>query len=237
MSLLTIAQSVSLRVLSQKPAVAAASTDPKVLQIVELINEDGQELGARHSWQVLTAEATFNTLAAESQGLITAIAGPDYSFTVNETMWNRTQRRPVFGPKSPSEWQNLKAQFSSGPWVSWRLRGNQVLFFPIPAAGQAVFFEWCTKFWCTTSNGATGQSSFVVDTDISKLDERLHVLGGIWRFKKANNLAYEEDFNKYEAAVNDAISRDGAKPRLNLTGAPNELSPVVLVPVGNWMVS
>lgn len=236
MSLLTIAQSVSLRVLSQKPTVAAASIDPKVLQIVELINEGGQELGARHSWQVLTAEATFNTLAAELQGLITSIAGVDYAFAVNETMWNRSQRRPVFGPKSPSEWQTLKAQFSSGPWISWRLRGNQVLFFPIPAAGQAIYFEWCTKFWCTDSTGATGKSAFTLDTDISKLDERLLVLGGIWRFKKANNLAYEEDFNKYESAVNDSITRDGSKPRLNLTGSPNQLAPVVMVPVGNWMV-
>lgn len=234
MSLLTIAQSLCLRVLSSKPPVAASSTDPKVLQAVEYCNEAGQELASRHTWQALRNEATFNTTAVELQGTIQALARVDFNFFVNESMWNRSQRRPLFGPKSPSEWQTLKAQFSSGPWQSYCLRGNQLLFFPVPAAGQAVYFEWISKYWATNTLGAL-QPSFLLDTDVALLDERLITLDGLWRFKRANQLSYDEDFDKAQVAIEDAITRDGSKPRLNLTGAPNELAPVVLVPVGNWM--
>jgi len=220
-------------VLSTKPTAAAASADPKILQAVEYVNEAGQELCARHSWQVMTREATFLSVAAEVQGTIQSIAGTDFNFIINETMWNRTQRRPLFGPKSSAEWQNLKAQFSSGPWASYRLRGNQLLFFPIPTAGQSVYFEWCSKFW-VTSSGGTPQIGIQADTDVALLDERLIALDGLWRFKRANKLSYDEDYDKAQAAIDDAISRDGSKPRLNLAGPPNELQPVVVVPIGNW---
>src|SRR5215831_1786194 len=136
MSLLTIVQAVSLRVLSQKPTVAAASIDPKIQQIIELVNNDGQELGARYSWQVLRNEAAFTTVGVESQGDIRSITGADFNFIVNESMWNRSQRRPIPGPLSPAEWQLLKAQFSAGPWLQYTTRGNQLLFFPVPSAGQ-----------------------------------------------------------------------------------------------------
>jgi len=233
LSLLTICQSLTLRVLKSKPIVAVTSADPAVLQAVELINEAGQELCARHSWQVMTREATFNTVATEVQGTIQNIAGIDFNFIVNETMWNRTQRRPLFGPKSAAEWQNLKAQFSSGPWVSYRLRSNQMLFFPTPAAGQSVYFEWCSKYWATSKDGAP-QAGLLQDSDVAILDERLLTLDAIWRFKRANQLSYDEDYEKAEDAIADAISRDGSKPRLNLAGPPNELQPVVTVPIGNW---
>lgn len=204
------------------------------MQIVELVNEDGQELAARHTWQVLTNQSSYTTVATESQGSILTLAGADFSFMVNNTMWNRTQRRPVFGPLSPAEWQTMQAQFSSGPWISYRIRGNNIICFPTPTAGQSVYFEWISKNWATNSTGLTAAASMTADTDVSKLTERLHVLGGVWRFKKANNLDYAEDFNVYEAAVNDAITRDGSKPMLNMGGQPGTFEPFVIVPAGNW---
>lgn len=180
-------------------------------------------------------EGTFLTVATQSQGSIITIAGPDFSYPVNETMWNRSQRRPVPGPLSPQEWQLLQAQFSSGPWLQYTIRGNQLLFFPVPTAGQSVFFEWISKFWCTSATG-TGQTAMVLDTDVSDFDERLHVLGGLWRFKKENHLEYEEDFNAYEDAVNSAITRDGGRKRINMGNTSTEFLPAIVVPAGNWGV-
>lgn len=330
MSLLTIVQSASLRTLASKPTVAASSNDPKVLQLVECVNEDGQELGSRHSWQALRKEATlvtvgtpggilsFGTLVGgsgysaggsntynlvpltggsgsgaqaviavasgvvasitiandyagsgyvagdilsataanlggsgsgfsvrvasvgivgqESQGDIRTITGPDFNFIVNETIWNRTQRRPVFGPKSPAEWQQLKAQFMQGPWIQYMLRGNQMLMLPAPSPGFAIYFEWISKNWCSSAT-LVGQTSMLVDTDISNLDERLNALGAIWRWKKANKLDYAEDFETYEKAVQDAITRDGSKGRLNLAGAQSDIYPGVVVPAGSWPIT
>lgn len=235
MTLLSITQSVALRVMKQSISSAATNADSKVLQMVELINEAGQELAARHTWQLLNNEATFASVATESQGLLTTLAGADFSFIVNETFWNRTQRRPVFGPKSEAEWQQLKAQFTQGPWTQYRIRANQLLFFPIPPAGNNIYFEWMSKNWATDATGVTGKASMNVDTDISKLNERLLVLDGIWRWKMAQKLDFEDDFTKAQVAINDAIGREGSRPILNLTGAIADIAPGVIVPAGNWL--
>lgn len=325
--LLDIVQRASLKTLASKPTVAAASADPKVLQLVAYVNEEGEELAARHTWQSLTKESNFTTggvlggvtafgtlvggtgyasgfsntyvnvpltggtgtgaqatisvvsgvvtsvtvsldypgsgyvandvlsasntnlggtgsgftvtvstvgiVGQQNQGTIQALAGADFNFIINDTMWNRSQRRPVFGPKSPQEWQQLKAQFMQGPWIQYRLRGNQVVMLPSPSPGFAIYFEWISKYWCQNASG-TAQQYMLVDTDVGILDERLLALGAIWRFKKANRLEYDEDFNNYEKAVQDAITRDGGKQRLNLAGAQTDVYPGVVVPAGNW---
>jgi hypothetical protein len=236
MSLLTIVQAVAVKFGIPSPGAAASSTDQNIQQLVAFVNEDGQELGARNSWQILRNEATFATVGTESQGSLTTICGPDFAFIVNETFWNRSQRRPIFGPKTPAEWQQLKAQLMQGPYIQFIVRGNNILFLPIPPVGQNCYFEWCTKYWCTDSTGVTGRTAMTTDTDIAKLDERLLTLGAMWRFKKSKKLDWEGDFDKYEAAVEDAITRDGSRSRLNLQGMQTDIFPAVLVPSGSWPV-
>lgn len=235
MSLLSIVQSVAQRVLKNTPSAAVSNIDTSIQQLIGLVNEEGQELAARYSWQALRKEASFTTMAAESQGTIQAITGADFNFIVNETMWNRSQRRPVFGPRTAQEWQQLKAQFMQGPWIQYMLRQNLLLFLPVPSAGFQINFEWISKYWCTNNVG-TPSDTMTQDADLSLLDERLIKLGALWRFKKSNRLEYEEDWNVYEAAVTDAIGRDGSKGRLNLEGAQADVYPGVVVPVGNWIV-
>lgn len=234
MSLLSIIQSVAPRFGIAVPSIAASSTDLNITQMVAFVNEDGQELGARHNWQAMTQEATFTTVATESQGSILTLAGAALSRITNETMWNRTQQRPVFGPKSPAEWQQLKAQLVTGPWQQYRIRGNTLLFTPAPAAGQSVYFEWITKNWASDSTGVTGKQAMTADTDISLLDERLHILGTVWRFKLAKKLSYQEDYDKYEMAVSDAIGRDATKPRLQLGGSMDNWPVLIVASAGSW---
>ena len=233
MSCLSILQSVYTKVLSSKPTVATGSSDPKVLQCVEYLNEAGQELAARYSWQVLTNETVFDTVAAESQGTIQALTAPGFAYILNNVMWNRSQRRPVFGPRSDAEWQNLKATFIAGPWVQYRIRQNQLLFLPAPPAGQVVAFEWVTSYWASGVGGA-GQSSFLQDSDVSLLDERVLGLDCLWRFKRAQKLAYDEDYNKAQAAIEDLMTRDATKQTLNMNGIATEVPFGTVVPAGNW---
>lgn len=234
MTLLSTVNSVSIKVLKQKVTTAISNTDPNVLQLVELVNEEGQELSSKYTWNVLRGEGTLTTTATENQGLLTTIAGADFNFILNDTMWNRSQRRPVPGPLSPAEWQALKATFITGPWYQYTVRGGSLLMIPIPAAGQSLYFEWQSKYWCTDTTGATGKTAMTVDTDISKIDERLLVLGTIVRFKAQSKLDFAEDQDKYDAAVADAISRDGSKPVINLGGESRGIWPGTWVQAGNF---
>ena len=235
MSLLSMMNTVFPRIGISTPAQIVTSTDPKVLEVLAMANEEGQELAARSQWQALTREGTFTTVATESQGVITTIAGADFDYIINETIWNRSLQRPVFGPRTPAQWQQIKAQFMNGPFNQYRIRGNQVLFTPVPAAGQACYFEWMSKNWVTLKAGGTGDA-WASDYDVGLLDERLMALGIIWRWKAKKGLEYAEDFNKYERAVDDAVGRDGGKQRLNMGDAGLDIFPGVLIPAGSWPV-
>lgn len=240
MSLLSITQTIAAKVLGTTPTsitAAVGSADSNIQQIVQFVNEEGRQLGARAAWQALSKEATFATLAQENQGSILTIAGADFLFVVNETFWDRSTRRPVFGPKTAAEWQQLKAQLMQGPWYQYTIRGNSILFIPVPAAGDNCYFEWVSKYWCTDSTGATGRVAMTDDTDIALLDEDIIALGGLWRFKQDKGLPWQEDADKYERAVADAIARDGVKARINLAGVQSDIYPGIIVPAGNWPIS
>jgi hypothetical protein len=55
------------------------------------------------------------------------------------------------------------------------------------------------------------------------LDEEIMAEGIIWRWQEFKGLAYAEQYAKYERLVNDAMGRDGGKPRLNLGGSANRV--------------
>lgn len=232
---LEIVQSVAKRIGINSPTSAVGNTDLQIIQLVELINEEGQELAKRHDWTVLQTEATFTTVATESQGLLETLA-PACKFIINDTIWNRTLRRPVFGPQAPQAWQQQKAFAINGPWSSFRIRGGYLRMYPVPTAGQSCYFEYVTKNWATDTTGVTGKSSFSVDTDICLLDEQIVSLGGIWRWKQAKGFEYAEDFNKYERAVMDAMGQDGSKDWLSLTNTKYDIFPGIVVPSGSWNV-
>lgn len=334
MSLLTMTQGVALKVLKTLPSAiptAAGSNDPNILDIVGFLNEDGQELAERATWQQLKQESSFSTVGAsggilklstlvggagyadgftntynlvnltgghgtgaqatiqitngvvasvsinlnsqgsgyqvgdvlsasntqlggtgagftitvatvgivgaQAQGAIATLAGPGFKFIINETFWDRTTRRPVFGPKTSAEWQQLEAQLMQGPWYQYTVRGGQLLMLPAPAPGDLCFFEWQSGLWCTNSGGTQAQSSLLADSDVSLIDENLLVLGGIWRFREANGLHYLKAQDKYERKFADLTSRNVVKPKLNLAGNVSDIYPGIIVPAGNWPVS
>lgn len=216
MSLLTIIQAASKRVGLTAPTNAIGLTDMNVIRMIELSNEDGKELAKRYDWQRLVSEATHTTLASESQGLITTIAGSDFDHICNGTEWNRTQNRRWF-PVTKEKWQEMKSNGITGPNTFYRIRGNYLRVLPTPTAGQTVAFEWVSKNWCESSGG-TGQQAWAADSDVSRINEDLLVAGLVWRWKQSQGLEYGEDFRKYEAMVADAIAQDGAKGVLNMGG-------------------
>ena len=234
MSTLTIIREVCKRVGLPVPNTATGSTDPQVNQLLAILNEEGQELAQRHAWQALNQEATFTTVATEIQGTLNSIA-PGLKYIINDTIWNRDLKRPVFGPITEQRWQQLKAMTMQGPWNQYRIIGNQIKFLPAPSAGQTCYFEYVSKNWCYDTTGVT-KSSFTLDDDEPYLDEQILQLGLEWRWKSAKGLEYAEKFNTYERRVMDAIGRDGGRDTLNLADMKYDIYPGITVPSGSWSV-
>jgi len=232
MTCLSIIQEVSQRLNLASPTSSAQSTDPAVLQLVALANKEGEWMTDQCDWQVLTQEASFTTVATEIQGALDTIC-PGLKNVVNDTMWNRDLRRPVFGPTTNARWEQLKAMVMTGPWNMYEIRNNNIRFIPVPTAGQSIYFLYTTQYWCQSSTG-TNQSRFLADTDVLLLREDLFKLGMEWRWKKAKGLDYAQDFADYEVMLESAKSRDGAKDTINMGDVKYDIYPGILVPSGSW---
>jgi hypothetical protein len=228
MSLLTAVQRTCRRVGVPAPSSVVNNADVTVQQMLALAIEEGRELSDRFNWQVLTKEGTFTTLAQEDQGLVTAIAS-DFARIVNDTMYDRTDRRPVYGPVTPQDWQQIKGSVSTSVQHTFRVRGGKILFDPAPPAGHAIHFEYVSKNWVTDD-----QDTFTADSDTSLIDEELITLGLVWRFREAKGFDYSEAFRKYEIRLANAIARDGGKAVLDLSNGRFGRVRPSLVPDGNW---
>jgi hypothetical protein len=223
------------------PNAAVSNTDIQIQQLVAILNEEGQELSARYAWQALTREAQFTTVGTQSQGELDGgilSSSENMSYVVNDTIWNRTTRLPVYGPNSPGDWAYKQSMTFSTPVSQYRILGNQLVFYPAPSVGDTCAFEYVTRNWLRDSTQTTYRDYCNADSDTPLIDWQLLLLGLIWRWKAAKGFDYDQAFQNYQMRVSDAISRDGTKPTLSLTGlsdADAGIQPLVIASSGNWL--
>ena len=235
MSMLTIIASVCARQNVPVPATAYGTTDPQVKQMIALLEEEGDDLQSRGTWQSLTNEASLTTVATVSQGAIATIATNGFDFIKNETIWDRTNKLPIWGPLSDKEWQARQALAPTGPRYQYRIRGGLLLVNPVPTAGYSWYFEYVTKNWITDSTGVTQKAAFTADTDLVLFSEKLVKMGLRWRWMREKGMDYAELFRMYEEQVKNALGRDGGKQTLYQDNDQWRGSmPGVFVPQGSW---
>lgn len=178
--------------------------------------EELDSLATRCNWQFLTKEHTFTTTATAVQ--LTASAIPsDFDRMINETMYNRTLRRRVFGPLDAIEWQEIQASLTAMVNPAYRVRGGTILITPTPASGDTIAYEYIGTQKTRTSAGAA-QVSWVADTDTTLFREDIVTLGVVWRYRQGKGYPYDSVKEEYERRVVDAIGRNGTKPRLSTDG-------------------
>lgn len=231
MSLLTLIQDACDEIGLPAPTSVIGNSDQSVKQLLALLNSAGEDLVQRMAWQECVREASFTTIAQEEQGTLESKA-PGFNWVVYETMWNRTTREYVSGPLFPKEWQFLKGWVADTTFPKHRIRGKSLLFTPAPTAGQSIYFEYVSRYYCTSAAGAD-QERLTADTDLFVLPERLMKREVIWRFKAAKGFAYGEDFRMAEEMVTNAMARNGSKRVLSLAREP-DYRPFVSIPEGNW---
>lgn len=232
MSLLTVANDVCDIIGIERQVAIAAGTGGDARQLFRLCKLELSELARRTSWNALTKEMTFTSTATTAQNTATP---DDFLFMVNETLYNRTQDHEVFGPISPREYQNIVSNTAAfhGNEV-FRIRGKVLLIWPIATAGETYAFEYISSELATAVDGVTGKTTYLIDTDLAKLDEELIKLGVVWRWKNLKGLDYAEDFRTYEMQVANSIARDGGKRTISMDGSRPPGVPTIGIPAGNW---
>lgn len=226
------------------PNAAASSSDAQVVQLFHLLNAAGRSLARRYDWQALITEKDWLSVAGEDQGSLAEIIGgtaekkTDAAAKIlNETLWNRSTRLPICGPKSPQGWQAAQAVNVGGPYHRYRLRGGRLLITPALPAGQTLAMEYVSSRWAISEDRTELQDAFLRDDDCPRISDALLVLELKWRWLKAKGFDYAEEFGEAEAAIVDAMAKDGTKAVMRLDGCATEKKPGIFVSPGSWPLS
>lgn len=231
-NLLAIIQDVADRIGLVRPSSAIGASDPQARQLLALANQEGREQARRHAWQAITFEKTFTTIAAETQ---TSALPADFDRFVPDTFYNRTKTRLVTGPMTPPEWADYKGQLTGLVYDAFRVRGDSILIAPVPPAGETMAYEYVSKYWCMSATDTVAdQSAFLVDTDITALDDELFTQGICWRFQKSRGFDYSESYQQYELLLAQLAGRDGGTRVLSMGPVSRFMPRAPLPPDGNW---
>lgn len=235
MNLLAIVQEFCVRTGLRKPSSVAGSLDTQTLQFMGLANEIVEDLTDRWVFETLQKEATFTTIVGEDQGAISTIAPNGFLFIIRDTIYDRTQKVPLYGPMSPQVWAQTKAFVPAGPLFRYRIRGGRLLFNPAGVAGHACAFEYSSSYAIQNVADDVYKSLFTKDTDEFLLDYKLLLLGLRWKWKSEKGHPYAEELRAYEEAAANAASRSGVKPKVDLAATGDEpAEPYLVVAPGSW---
>jgi hypothetical protein len=232
---LQLAKDFCSRTALTQPIAIFTSNDDGFVQLAGLMNEGLDDLTTRHTWGVLQQECIHITLAAEDQGLLSTIAPFGLLEIIRNEIWDRTTNLKLNGPVSSSAWQTMKAAASGGPLYNWRVQGDHLRIYPVPAAGHTLAFEYSSNYAVEAAAPAsTKKPYFTADTDIFLLPDRLMPAWLRWRWKAEKGLAYVEEFRIYESLVGQAASKDNEGRTLDMS-EPDSPGPGVFVPSGTWV--
>lgn len=219
------------------PSSVVSTADYTVIQLLAVLNEVLDDMVVESKYQLITREAVFTATAAEDQGAMTTLAPNGYEWAYNETFFDRTLKRPLYGPLDEVEWQRIKALPNPGPFYKFRIRAGHLLINPAPTTPLSVIaFEYASNQSVVSSTGIAKQY-VTEDADTFGFPERILKKALAARWKNIKGLPYQEDQAAYYKLLNNYIARDKSKARINVAHPePADIRPGVFVPSGNWNV-
>lgn len=198
----------------------ASNTDPTARQLFGIANEELDELSQR-AWPHLIKTHEFTTVADDDEYALPA----DFRVPVGNSAYQATQYYSVRGSLSSGEWAQRKYGLL-GNLSRWAYRivyndsGVPVLrLAPTPTQADDMVIEYLSSNFARASD-TTEQAAFVVDSDVSKVPERLVRLGVMYRFRRVKGLDFSAELAQYNNAVNQAFSQYRAHGDIRIGGTP-----------------
>ena len=202
-------------------------------------------LGVQPFAQVLSVDSstqvTLNMACTASGSVSANIAQVNYPLPsdwgnpIGDTMWDRTNRWPVNGAKSPQEWQSFKSGIVyAGPRLRFRIQGNTINMNPPPANAHALAFEYISKGFVYDTSGNV-KTSFTDDTDVSIYDDSLLITGLKAKFKAAKGLDGSFDLAEFVELLGVCKAQDTSAPTLSMSPTRGSvLLGMSNIPDGGW---
>lgn len=205
-------------------------------QLVSLLNSAGNELLTYYPWEQFVREWTFTTVDGQED----YTPSSSVAYFTDQTQWDRTNRWPLLGPKSPQEWAWLKGSLVAAlPRMRYRLANGKLKLWPIPGATPLnLSMEFIAREWVQVISGGPYFNDMIInDTDLLQYDPWLLIKFTKLKFyelKGFKTTGVQADFERIFLTL---TGKDTGADKLNLAHVqtsqyigPNS------VPDGNWNV-
>lgn len=211
MDLLTITQRIVRRLpISQVPSTVVDSTVPQIQQLLEILQEEGDELMSKNEWNVLIS--TFSFVVTDTQVSSETLPADWNRFLTEASVWRSgSLLTPLAGPCTSDAWHRLLTMPGIRFPGYWRLFNNELEVLGCPV-DETASIEYISDKWVlsTETPDPLRYSTWQTDADTPLLPDRLYILGGVWRWKQSKGLEYAEDMRSYELQLERSISADRA---------------------------
>lgn len=139
-----IVNTICRRVGYPAPVDVAASTDPKILQMIAAANAASDELWTNYEWEDLITQGSISVVRDAPGQTEKGFAFPaDFFRFVNQTEWDGTMQFPALGPITPQGWMAyLVMPITSVFTLTWQVREDQVWFLNPPATPSNFRFMY-----------------------------------------------------------------------------------------------
>jgi hypothetical protein len=129
------------------------STDPKMTQLLYVINTAATDLISMRQWSMLNREASVTIVAEYPGQQELAVPLPvDFDQFVSQTLNNATTQQ-AGKAILPQEWQALKTLWPGATInTMWRVRGAHIIFLYPPATPQTFTYEYQSIAWCSDAD-------------------------------------------------------------------------------------
>jgi hypothetical protein len=214
------------------PSNFVGNADLSAKQFVAIAQTSGDLLLAEFNWQALITKYTFATVNGTEAYALPA----DFDSFIDETQWNLSSRWPVQGPRSQRDWAQVEGfTVNIGPYFAQQLRGAQLLLQPIPTSAQTIFYYYLSKNWITNAGPTQSIDASRLDNDLNLTvyPDNLLKMAVKYRWLRAKRMSYDEEYEDYTDALQDAITSDRGARTVSLDpgGYNQQWGTGIVVPV------
>jgi hypothetical protein len=197
-----------------RDADPVASSDASFISLTELLNAAGQELVEAHEWNSLVKSHQIVTQDTDTGQYDLP---EDFSYMIDQTGWEHSNRSPLAGPLSAQDWTYLAGRdlVSTTIYASFRQFDTKFNIYPqdpVPA-GLDINFEYISRFWVLETTSPEVRKDLVtVGSDIVLYEPILVIKLLKVKFLEAKGF-------DSSAAANDFVRVFGSRTGKD-TGAP-----------------
>ena len=190
--------------------------DETFVQLTELLTSAGQEMVELHPWQILVKEFQIVTT---DQDTGTYDLPDDFSYMIDQTGWEHSNRVAMGGPLSPQDWTYLKGRdlISQSIYASFRLVDNKFDIYPqepVPN-GLDINFEYIGRNWVQEQNQGPLKDMITIGTDVVLYEPIMIIKFLKCKFLEAKGFDPSSARNEFENMFNSRTGKDTGAPILN----------------------